>query len=216
MQPSDLLTLRDAGRRIEEQWIWRGLSLDLGAGDRIGVAGPSGSGKTLLLRALAGLDRLDEGRLVFDGTPLDDWDLPRYRARVVYLTQRPALTAASVEANLRLVFAFGVHEDRHYDPEQIQQWLAVLERDASFLDRSTTVLSGGEQQMVAFLRALQIEPDVLLLDEPTASIDEANTRRIETLVTAWLEERAGRAVLWTSHQPEQLRRVTDRHLDLSR
>ena len=216
MDSSDLLALHGAGRRIEGRWIWRELTLTLGAGDRLGVAGPSGSGKTLLLRALAGLDRLDEGRIMFDGKALDDWELPAYRARVVYLTQRPALIEGSVDDNLRLVFEFGVHADRRYDAGQIRHWLDVLERDASFLGRDTAVLSGGEQQMVAFLRALQLEPRVLLLDEPTASVDEANTRRIEALVGTWLQEGTGRAVIWTSHQPEQLRRVTGRRIDLAR
>lgn len=216
MARAPLLDVRDAGRRIDDGWIWRGLSFRVAGGDRLAIVGPSGSGKTLLLRTLAGLDRLDAGAIQFRSTALTEQALPAYRARVVYLPQRPALLEGTVEANLRVVFDLGVHADKQYDADRIAERLAILDRDAAFLERKTGVLSGGEQQMVAFLRALQIEPAVLLLDEPTASIDAANTRQIEALVADWLEADAGRAVLWTSHAPDQIARVTDRQIDLGK
>ena len=216
MAAAPLLDIRDAGRRIDDGWIWQELSFRVAGGDRLAIVGPSGSGKTLLLRALAGLDRLDAGTIIFQGTALADLALPAYRARVVYLPQRPALLEGTVEANLRAVFDLDVHADKHYDADRIAGRLDILDRDAAFLERKTGVLSGGEQQMVAFLRALQVEPAVLLLDEPTASIDAANTRQIEALVADWLDADAGRAVLWTSHAPDQIARVTDRQIELGK
>ena len=210
-----LLSVREAGRRVGDRWIWRGLTFALDEGARLGLTGPSGSGKTLLLRALAGLDALDEGAVTFRGRSLADWSMPDYRAHVTYLAQAPALMEGTVEHALRSVFAFSVHQAKAYDPAWVRDHLALLGRDDGFLRRETRLLSGGEQQMTAFLRALQLGPDVLLLDEPTASLDERSTRRIEDLVAAWLDEAPGRAAVWTSHQPEQIDRMTTRRIDLA-
>ncbi|MEM8558177.1 MAG: ATP-binding cassette domain-containing protein [Bacteroidota bacterium] len=218
-----MLTLHDGGRRLPTagradaagHWLWRHLNLDLAPGDRLAIVGPSGSGKTLLLRALAGLDALDAGTVALNGRTLGDWARPRYRAQVAYLPQTPALPEGTVEAALRQPFAFGVHAGKAFDHDAIAARLRALDRDADFSARTTDVLSGGERQIVAFLRTLQLGPRVLLLDEPTASLDAANTGRIEHLVTDWMDAHAERAVLWTSHDPAQLARVTDRRLDLA-
>ena len=210
-----LITVREAGRRVEGRWLWRDLNFDVASGTRLGLTGPSGSGKTLLLRALAGLDELDAGTISFRGRPLEDWSMPDYRAHVMYLAQAPALMEGTVEDNLRAIFAFDVHGAKTYNPSWVDAHLALLGRDDGFLARESRLLSGGEQQMTAFLRALQLDPDVLLLDEPTASLDARSTQRIEDLVTAWLDEEPGRAAVWTSHQPDQIERMTTRRIDLA-
>jgi putative ABC transport system ATP-binding protein len=211
-----LLRVVEAGRRVGGSWAWRGLHFSVEPGARLAVTGPSGSGKTLLLRALAGLDPLDEGTVAFRGRPFTAWRMPQYRARVVYLPQAPALTEGTVADNLQSVFTFAVHHGRAFDEAWVLRHLALLGREPDFLGRSTAVLSGGERQLVAFLRALQIAPEVLLLDEPTASLDAESTAQIERLVAQWQAEQPGRAVLWTSHRPAQLARVTDRRIDLAR
>lgn len=211
-----LLATREAGRRIAGHWIWRGVSFELRAGDRLGIAGPSGSGKTLLFRTLAGLDCLDEGTILYHGSALTTWTFPDYRTRALYLMQTPALLEGTVEENLRAVFDFGVHRTQAFDPDWIRYHLAELGRDEAFLRRPVHALSGGEQQIVAFLRALQLAPEVLLLDEPTAHLDGEASRQIEHLVTAWLAEEPTHATIWTSHKADQLQRMTDHRLDLTR
>lgn len=213
--PALPLTLDDAGRRIDGRWLWRGVSAQIDEGERWAIVGPSGSGKTVLLRTLCGLDRLDEGTICAGGTPLDDLPLPEHRARVHYLLQRPALFEGTVEANLRAPLALDVHRDRTYDAEAVRRALDALGRPASFLKQSVERLSGGEQQIVALLRAFQAAPDVLLLDEPTASLDPAATEAVESLVARWLDEDTRRAVVWTSHDRAQIARVTDHTLDLA-
>lgn len=210
-----MLALTNAGRRIEDAWIWRHLSFEVTPNARMAIVGPSGAGKTLLLRALAGLESLDEGRITYEGRELSDWGLPRYRAQVMYLPQSPALAEGSVEDNLRLAFEFEVHRERTYSRERIGTYLDRLNRPEDFLNRNTRVLSGGEQQIVALLRALQLDPRVLLLDEPTANVDVERTRQIETLLRGWLEEQPKAAFLWTSHDAAQIERMTDRRIDLS-
>ena len=91
----------------------------------------------------------------------------------------------------------------------------MLGRDEAFLQQSTDRLSGGESQIVAMLRALLTAPDVLLLDEPTASLDAEAVAAIEKLIANWLKEKPDRGCVWTSHDRQQLERNSDRVLSLA-
>ena len=209
-----LLQARRLGFAIDARTLWHDLDLTLGAGERLAVVGASGSGKSLLLRTLAGLEPLQSGELIFQGRPLSDWSMPAYRARVVYVPQRPALPEGEVEAALRVPFQFRVHRHQQFPADRARQLLSSLGRDASFLQQRTERLSGGEAQIVAMLRALLIGPEVLLLDEPTASLDAHAVSAVETLVENWLRAQPQRACVWTSHDRQQIERISDRVLSL--
>jgi len=194
-------------------WLLDHASLSVPPGARIAVSGPSGSGKTLLLRALAMLDPVDEGEVLFEGRPVPRERIPEFRRQVVYLHQRPALLGARVEAALRRPFALKVHRGRSFDRPRILRMLGRLGRDASFLGKPVGELSGGESQLVALLRAIQLDPSTLLLDEPTAALDAEATAAVETLVADWQGgSPGGRAVVWVSHDAGQAGRVADRTL----
>jgi putative ABC transport system ATP-binding protein len=182
-------------------------------GDRLAITGPTGSGKTVLLRAVALLDPLDEGLIRYHGAPIDGESIPCYRKNVIYLQQRPALFKGSVADNLQRPFSLQVHRGKQFDRERILGLLAVLGRDTSFLDKSSRDLSGGEAQIVALLRALQLDPAVLLLDEPSASLDQGAGQAIEDLIRRWLEaDSEARAFVWISHDPQRVSRVATRRL----
>ena len=206
-----LVTLQNAGRRVGGGWVWRGLEMAIAPGDRLAVRGPSGAGKTLLLRALAGLDELDEGTLLSDGRPVAD--LPGHRAAVAHVAQRPALFEGTVRDNLRAAFAFAAQPGA-YDEDAARQLIGALGRDAALLDQAATDLSGGEAQTVGLARALLPGPTVLLLDEPTAGLDPDRTDAVERAIADVLAADAERAAVWTSHDARQLDRVADRALDL--
>ncbi|MEO8837946.1 MAG: ATP-binding cassette domain-containing protein, partial [Herbaspirillum sp.] len=138
-----------------------------------------------------------------------------YRAHVMYVPQRPALREGSVEAALRAPFEFHVHQGKSFPTERANKLLETLGREPGFLQQRSERLSGGEAQIVAMLRALLVAPDVLLLDEPTASLDANTVGVIEQLITNWLAEQVGRACVWTSHDRVQLERVSDRLLSLA-
>jgi putative ABC transport system ATP-binding protein len=214
-----LLVIQNLGRQIQDRWIWQQLNFELLPGDRCAVAGEAGAGKTLLLRAIAALDPIQAGSLVFQGKPLSDWFIPRYRTQVVYLHQRPALLEGTVEHNLKLIYKLSMHQTlKPYQQQRqhILMYLSSLGRTEDFLDRPIHALSGGEAQIAAFLRAFLCAPSVLLLDEPTASLDAHTEQQFEHLVDLWQQEDPNRAYFWTSHDPAQLERMTTRRLTLNR
>jgi putative ABC transport system ATP-binding protein len=189
--------------------------LAVGTGERIALLGPSGSGKTLLLRALALLDPLDCGEIRWQGRVVRRDMVPAFRRQVVYLHQRPAFSQETVETALMKPFALRAHGRRRYDREGVLDQLNRLGRDASFLAKRVRNLSGGEMQVVALLRAMQLDPTLLLLDEPTAALDTRTASAVGRLIAAWIDEAADRrAFIWVGHDETQSLRLTQRRLTL--
>jgi len=210
-----VLEVVEGGRKIEGRWLWQGLCLKLSGGTILGLVGASGTGKTQLLRAIAGLDSLDQGMIKYRDIPLSGWSLPEYRSQVIYLHQRPTMFEGTVEDNLRAVYQWEVHRQKRYNRDFTLALLDLWQRPLEFLQKSALQLSGGEAQMVALIRALQLEPMVLLLDECSASLDQETTLRLESAIALWLEQNNQRACIWTSHDPNQIERVTNQQLLLS-
>lgn len=199
-----------------EGWLLEDVSFDVVPGERLVVVGPSGSGKTVLLRALALLDPADRGQVVWHGSPVVRHRVPKYRASVTYLHQRPALMEQTVEAALAEPFRLACHRRRRFDAARAAEWLSALGRDGSFLSKPVRELSGGESQIVALVRALELEPQVLLLDEPTAALDPSATSAAERVLLDWLTRAADRrAIVWVTHDSEQAARVATRTLSMS-
>jgi putative ABC transport system ATP-binding protein len=194
-------------------WLFRDVDIDVQPGERLGILGSSGAGKTVILRALALLDPLDEGAILWNDRPIHGDAVPEFRAQVVYLHQRPTLVEGTVEANLRQPFALRAHRERRFDPRCVGALLERLGRNSAFLEKSHRDLSGGEAQVTALIRALQLDPRVLLLDEPTSSLDRDTAGAVETLLSQWHAEGNGtRTTVWVTHDPDQARRATDRRI----
>ena len=236
-QKSDAgLSCKNLSRQISGNWIWSKINLHLAPGDKLALSGSSGSGKSLLLRTLAGLDVIESapsgetGTINFDGISLHDWEMPQYRTKVSFIPQNPVFFDETVEINLKRAFQLKTHQHRHYDQKQILAWLEQFSLPTAasnssevgdyseFLQRPAKDLSGGEAQITALLRVLQLEPQVLLLDEPTASLDAVLTGRFENLLEKWQKElpdsnsdtentKPQRAWIWVSHNPDQLQRM---------
>ena len=210
-----LVECRDLGRRTPDgRWLLEGAALRLAAGSRTAISGPSGSGKSLLLRAIALLDPAEAGEVLCRGETIANQDVPRYRAEVMYVPQRPTLLEGSVEDNLRLPFELAVRRNQKFDRASYQTPLKRLGRDDGFLDKSVGDLSGGERQLVVLLRTLALEPTVLLLDEPTAALDPKTRDAAESLLGDWLRQRSERAFLWVTHDADQAGRVGDTQLTM--
>jgi len=196
-------------------WLLNDVGITIKSGERLGLVGPTGAGKTLLLRALAMLDPVDSGHLTWRGQDVGPSLATAFRSHVIYLQQRPALTAGSVEENLQLPFTLDAHKGKRFDKDRTVGLLEELGRDRDFLKRDISDLSGGERQIVALLRAIQLDPSVLLLDEPTAAMDAKSSTVVKKWVAAWVSASpAARALLWVSHDDKQIARVTTRVVEI--
>jgi len=184
--------------------------------DRVSITGASGSGKSVLLRTLALLDVSDSGQVLWRGEPISSGQIPRYRRRICYIAQRPALIEGTVEDNLRFPYSLKTFNGRRFDRSVVEALLAQAGKEQGFLSKRAGDLSGGEAQVVALIRTLQLDPDVMLLDEPTAALDPASSREVESLVQTWFDSGAqARAFIWVTHDPEQAQRMCTTRLTMS-
>jgi ABC-type iron transport system FetAB ATPase subunit len=174
------------------------VSFHVDPGTCVGVFGPSGAGKTLLLRAISDMEPHD-GRVYLDGTEQHQIPAPRWRRQVALLPAESMWWFDTV----------GEHFLRS-DASAFDR----LGLEADILGWPVSRLSTGERQRLALLRLLQNDPCLLLLDEPTANLDSANTARVEDMVCAY-RENTGAGVLWIGHRQDQLQRVAQRTLGLS-
>ncbi len=156
----------------------------------VALHGPSGSGKTLLLRAIADLDEA-EGEVWLDATERGSLSGPIWRSRVGYL-------AAESHWWHRQVRPHAVSWNNAH--------LAALGFAPEALDWEIRRLSSGERQRLALARLLAHAPSALLLDEPTANLDQTNTARVERLVADWRADTGG-CVVWVSHDADQRARI---------
>ncbi len=187
----------------------QGITLQLRPGDRYGMVGKTGSGKSLLLRGLARLDARTTGLVKYRDLSADELGIPRFRKHVMYVTQHSTLLPGSVEDNLKVPFLLAGRRTESFDRDTLLSQLSDLSRDETFLRKPVSELSGGEARIVTVLRALQLKANVLLLDEPTSSLDEETARGIEQLIDTWISAETPRAYLWVTHSLDQARRVTD-------
>lgn len=190
------LTVRDLVLRFGEATVLDGLNLDLGPTGCTMIMGPNGSGKSLLLKLLHGLMQPTSGRIDWGG------DAPEQAtSRQALVFQKPVLLRRSVAANIDFVLkARGKQADRRD---------ALLEHAglAHKASQPARLLSGGEAQRLALARALATDPEVLFLDEPTASLDPASVLVIEKIVS---EARArGVRIIFVTHDMGQARRMAD-------
>lgn len=205
--PRPLLPLETRGlgfERDSRQLVDR-IDLTLTSGGLTVVMGPNGAGKSLLLRLLHGLIAPSAGEIRWAGAPMT----AAVRARQGMVFQRPVLLRRSVAANID--FALGLRAIA-----SIERRDALLEQ-VGLLDQAkqpARLLSGGEQQRLALVRALALEPEVLFLDEPTASLDPASVLTIEKVVG--IARKNGTKVIFVTHDLAQARRLADEVVFLHR
>ena len=188
----------------------RGVSLDVADGEVVVIIGPSGCGKSTLLRTINGLEPINSGRIILDGTDLAapgvSWPDVRRRIGMVFQSYE-LFPHLSVMGNLTLAPGLVAGESR---ADASARALKLLER-VGLADRADDYprqLSGGQRQRVAIVRALMMDPEILLLDEVTASLDPEMVREVLDVVLELA--RTGMTMLIVTHEMGFARAIADR------
>jgi putative ABC transport system ATP-binding protein len=173
LEARELVVLR------EDRRILDGASILVRPGEAVAIQGPSGSGKSTFARTLATLVEADSGTVLLGGQDAREIAPTRFRTRVAFLAQQPAMFEGTVRDNLGTGPAL---QGRSLGDAQARELTLAVGLDESILSREARTLSGGERQRAALARALANAPEILLLDEPTAALDpDAGERIIELL-----------------------------------
>lgn len=188
-KPADgqaFLEIKDLGKSYGSAEILRDINLDVEQGEVLALIGPTGSGKTTLLRLVNLLEAPSFGCIRFKGlevTARPESELLAPRRRMAMVFQKPVMFRASVQENV----SFGLKMRGMDDREKVLEVLEVVGL-SGYESRDASTLSGGEMQRIALARALVLEPELLLLDEPTANLDPKSVAAIDRL----LQDLAGR------------------------
>jgi len=170
------------------------------------IIGPSGVGKSTLLKAIVRLYPYADGKIFYYGNEIGEIPPPRLRTKIGFMQQRPVFESGLVRENLLEPFSFRCVKTEKPTEEKLAEELDQVGLDSSILDQNVDVLSGGEAQRVGFVRLLLIQPELLLLDEPTANLDPESTKKILGRIKRWTEETGGSA-LWVAHDRSLIQKL---------
>ena len=200
-----------------EKHAIRGVSMDIHEGELLGIIGHTGSGKSTLIQHLNGLLRPNEGRVLLDGN--DIWENPkkirdvRFRVGMVFQYPEHQLFEDTIYKDI----AFGPKNMGLSEEEidrRVRQAAAYVGLDESLLEKSPFDLSGGEKRRAAIAGVMAMEPQVLILDEPTAGLDPRGREQVLAMIQDYRKNR-GTTVLLVTHSMEDVARVADRILVMS-
>ncbi len=175
------------------------------------LVGPNGSGKTTLFRILALLEQPTTGIITIDGNNVTAFDSHTTRKKIVLVHQEPLMFDTSVRKNVAMGLSYrGVTKKEA--TERIRKSLELVGM-SNFLKRHARHLSGGETKRVAIARGLALSPEIILLDEPTANVDEKNIAMIEDVITS-LKQSNNTTVIFSTHNIKQAYHLSDEVLTL--
>jgi len=210
MVPEGLLTFDDVTIRFGEETVYQGLSFTVEAGEFLCILGPSGCGKSTSLRLMGDLLPVDSGTVSIEGLPPSEgW------SKLAYVFQQPRLAAwrtaiANVTLGMEMRFDGMPRAEMRARAADLLT-LVGLERD---MDKYPGMLSGGERQRVSIARALSVDPDIILMDEPFSALDLNTRRRLRgEIIRIW--QQTGKTVIFVTHDIEEALVLADRILLLS-
>lgn len=201
------LRLKDVSLEIKGQRLMKDVTCDLKPGPRTVIIGPNGAGKSLFLRLCHGLIKPKSGTIEWLGRNGED---PAKRQAMVF--QRPVMLRRTAASNID--YALSLKDIPKADHPSIIKDVLAKTGLSRLADQPARVLSGGEQQRLALARAWAIKPEVLFLDEPTASLDPAASHQVEEVINAI--HQSGTKIIMTTHDLGQARRLADEIIFLHR
>jgi len=204
-----VIAVRSLCKRYGDKEILKDIDFDVQRGEVFAVIGPTGTGKTTLLRIIDLLERPTSGAVYIDGLDTSASEKVRLdmRRRIGVVFQKPVVFNASVYDNV----AYGLKirgEGKASLHQRVKSALEMVDL-SGYEDRRARTLSGGEVQRVALARAIVIEPEVLLLDEPSANLDPVSTAHVEEVISRIIRE-LNTTVVMATHDMSQGQRLADR------
>jgi putative ABC transport system ATP-binding protein len=187
----------------EHSYLFSKVTADITAPDVIALLGASGQGKSTLLRILSRLDIPDEGEILLHNLSFRKIEPKDWRMKVCYVA---VMLSGSVEENLKMVSS--LHRFP-FDDQLVNRLLEQLGLKYLDLTKSAADLSGGEKQRISLIRSLLLRPEILLLDEITASLDIHSKQLVEQMLLEW-HRREGTTLIWVTHDFEQARHISQR------
>jgi len=181
-------------------------SFEVQSGDLLAVCGPSGCGKTTMLRSMCRLIEPTAGRVLYRGEDIRAIPATVLRRRVLFIPQVPVMIPGTVGENL--VLSFTISGEEPPQAARLTALLAEVGLESEYLGRAAEKLSVGQAMRVALARGLLAEPDVLLLDEPTASLDADTAEAVERLIQK-VRVQHGLTVVMVTHDRDQAQRMAD-------
>jgi len=202
---------RDLAIGYGDRVVGRGLHVSLQQGEVLALLGPNGSGKTTLLKTLLGILPPLAGTALIDGKPITSYAAAERARRIAYVPQSHVPTFGFTVETVVLM-GRTAHGSLFSAPSAADRLVAgrALERFGitSLKERPYTMISGGERQLVLLARALAQEPQFIVLDEPTASLDFGNQGKVMSEIRTLAA--AGHGILFTTHDPNHALRAADR------
>lgn len=192
-----------AGRPVMHE-----INLEIKENDLIVIQGESGTGKSTFLKLFNRFCDPVSGRVFFNNRELYEYGIEDIRSSIIYLPQLPFMLEGTVEENLSFPFSFHAHKTKTYDPEKAKEWLDYFQLDVP-PEHEALKLSTGQKQRIALIRAMLLEPRVLLLDEPGSSLDSGNKKLIDRKIESLIDS-SGISVLLATHSEIGFREGTYR------
>lgn len=197
-----MIRFDDVTKQFEDETAVDALTLEVAPRQTTVLIGPSGCGKSTILRLIVGLEEADAGRIFFDDDPFDNWDIGDLRKRIGYVIQGgglfPHMTARE---NITLMANHVSWADGRID-DRVEALRELTHLESEQLERYPAQLSGGQKQRVALMRALMLDPECLLLDEPLGALDPMIRARLQDELRDIFDE-LDKTVLLVTHDMQE-------------
>lgn len=214
-----MLEVKDLNKSFENRLFCKekihavkNVSFFLGAGKTLGIAGNSGCGKSTLARMIAGLIPLDSGKILLHGEPIEKLNGRKQRSRKIQIIFQHPESALDPSMRIRdsLLEPLRIHmgADRHTKENKLVEIMGLVHIDEGLLNRYPHQISGGEAQRVCIGRMLMLQPEIVILDEPTSMLDVSVQAYIMNLLKN-IQKKLGFSYLIISHDLEILRWICD-------
>ncbi|MBM7839157.1 putative ABC transport system ATP-binding protein [Alkalihalobacillus xiaoxiensis] len=203
MSETNAIECRDVYYSANGHSIIKGLTGSFAKGKITAIVGPSGAGKTTLFRLCNGMRSIDSGQILIDQKPIDAFEPTALRKKVGVVLQQATMLSGTVHENVALPLTL---TGKALPQANAEQSLKEVGLEKELLTRKSKDLSGGQKQKLSIARTLLNQPEVLLLDEITSSLDRVSQHDIEQLIQM-INRTYGTTIIWITHNLEQARQI---------